>query len=213
MMPEEGATPTISEPKMTTVDLKKMNATSKLHLLLTGTEVDQLKTVLSSYMSKTSELHQDHVSKENLLMIEQSKTSGVPSIVATHDQWIQGFQKHANIKFQQLELAFSSIKSEISTVVENESRLKLAFETLIKEVASEIGRRPKRNEYRESILRKYSIDKIVKQSDTMEFDFDCKDKNGIFRFLEVIKKENIEIIFFYRLEEDLEEIFLRVLQQ
>jgi ABC-2 type transport system ATP-binding protein len=64
-----------------------------------------------------------------------------------------------------------------------------------------------------SIQKEYSIDKIVKQSDTMEFDFDCKDKNGIFRFLEVIKKENIEIIFFYRLEEDLEEIFLRVLQQ
>jgi hypothetical protein len=53
MMPEEGATPTISEPKMTTVDLKKMNATSKLHLLLTGTEVDQLKT--QGFLNKTAE--------------------------------------------------------------------------------------------------------------------------------------------------------------
>ena len=103
-------------------------------------EVDQLKNIFSSYMSKTSELHQDHVSKENLLMIEQSKTSGVPNIVATHDQWIQNFQKHANMKFQQLELAFSSIKSEISTVVENEARLKFAFETLIKEVATDLSK-------------------------------------------------------------------------
>ncbi len=53
MVPEEGATPTISEPKMTTVDLKKMNATSKLHLLLTGTEVDQLKT--QGFLNKTAE--------------------------------------------------------------------------------------------------------------------------------------------------------------
>lgn len=53
MLPEEGATPTISEPKMTTVDLKKMNATSKLHLLLTGTEVDQLKT--QGFLNKTAE--------------------------------------------------------------------------------------------------------------------------------------------------------------
>jgi hypothetical protein len=53
MMPEDGATPTISEPKMTTVDLKKMNATSKLHLLLTGTEVDQLKT--QGFLNKTAE--------------------------------------------------------------------------------------------------------------------------------------------------------------
>ena len=64
-----------------------------------------------------------------------------------------------------------------------------------------------------AIQKEYSIDKIVSQGDTMEFDFDCKDKNGIYRFLEVIKNEKIEIVFFYRLEEDLEEIFLRVLQQ
>ncbi len=53
IVPEEGITPTTSEPKMTTVDLKKMNATSKLHLLLTGTEVDQLKT--QGFLNKTAE--------------------------------------------------------------------------------------------------------------------------------------------------------------
>lgn len=53
MMPEEGMSPTTSEPEMTTVDLKKANATSKLHLLLTGTEVDQLKT--QGFLNKTAE--------------------------------------------------------------------------------------------------------------------------------------------------------------
>jgi hypothetical protein len=53
MMPEEGMSPTTSEPEIKTVDLKKANATSKLHLLLTGTEVDQLKT--QGFLNKTAE--------------------------------------------------------------------------------------------------------------------------------------------------------------
>lgn len=53
MMPEEEKGPTTSEPEIKTIDLKKANATSKLHLLLTGTEIDQLKT--QGFLNKTAE--------------------------------------------------------------------------------------------------------------------------------------------------------------
>jgi hypothetical protein len=46
----------------------------------------------------------------------------------------------------------------------------------------------------------------------MEFDLDCTDRDGIYKFLEHLKNEKIEIVHFYRMEEDLEEIFLRVLR-
>lgn len=58
----------------------------------------------------------------------------------------------------------------------------------------------------------YSIDKIIQIGDTMEMDLDCKNKEGVHSFLDLLKKESLEIVHFYRLEEDLEEIFLRVLQ-
>lgn len=64
----------------------------------------------------------------------------------------------------------------------------------------------------ESLKKIYSIDKIIVQGDTMEFDLDCKDRDGIYKFIEILKTESIELIHFYRMEEDLEEIFLRVLQ-
>jgi len=45
--------PTTADPSMISVDLKKMNAISKLHILLNGTEVDQLKT--QGFLNKTAE--------------------------------------------------------------------------------------------------------------------------------------------------------------
>jgi len=64
----------------------------------------------------------------------------------------------------------------------------------------------------DSIQKQFSITKISTTGDSMEFDLDCTDKDGIYKFLEHLKNEKIEIVHFYRMEEDLEEIFLRVLR-
>ncbi len=64
----------------------------------------------------------------------------------------------------------------------------------------------------ESIQKQFSISKINVTGDTMEFDLDCSDKEGIYKLIEYLKNEKIEIIHLYRMEEDLEEIFLRVLR-
>lgn len=64
----------------------------------------------------------------------------------------------------------------------------------------------------ESIQKQFSISKINVMGDTMEFDLDCSDKEGIYKLIEYLKQEKIEIIHLYRMEEDLEEIFLRVLR-
>ncbi|MCB1141685.1 MAG: ABC transporter ATP-binding protein [Leptospiraceae bacterium] len=59
---------------------------------------------------------------------------------------------------------------------------------------------------------KYSIKELPIQGDTKEIALDCHDKNGVYAFWEIIKKEGLEVVHFYRMEEDLEEIFLRVLE-
>jgi ABC-2 type transport system ATP-binding protein len=64
----------------------------------------------------------------------------------------------------------------------------------------------------DSIQKQFSISKISTTGDSMEFDLDCTDRDGIYKFLEHLKNEKIEIVHFYRMEEDLEEIFLRVLR-
>jgi len=64
----------------------------------------------------------------------------------------------------------------------------------------------------DSIQKQFSISKISITGDSMEFDLDCTDRDGIYKFLEHLKNEKIEIVHFYRMEEDLEEIFLRVLR-
>lgn len=64
----------------------------------------------------------------------------------------------------------------------------------------------------ESLKILYSINNEVIQGDTMEFLLDCKTRDGIYKFIEILKSESIELIHFYRMEEDLEEIFLRVLE-
>ena len=64
----------------------------------------------------------------------------------------------------------------------------------------------------EDIKQKFNIQKILIQGDSMEFDLDCMNKLGVYSFLENLKNLGIEVIHFYRMEEDLEEIFLRVLQ-
>jgi ABC-2 type transport system ATP-binding protein len=64
----------------------------------------------------------------------------------------------------------------------------------------------------DSIQKQFSISKVSTTGDSMEFDLDCTDREGIYKFLEHLKNEKIEIVHFYRMEEDLEEIFLRVLR-
>lgn len=64
----------------------------------------------------------------------------------------------------------------------------------------------------DSIQKQFSISKVSTAGDSMEFDLDCTDREGIYKFLEHLKNEKIEIVHFYRMEEDLEEIFLRVLR-
>lgn len=64
----------------------------------------------------------------------------------------------------------------------------------------------------DSIQKQFSISKVSTTGDSMEFDLDCTDRDGIYKFLEHLKNEKIEIVHFYRMEEDLEEIFLRVLR-
>jgi hypothetical protein len=54
MMPEEGMpSVTVSEPTEVTVNIKELNGKCKLHLLLSGTDVDQLKT--QGFLTKTAE--------------------------------------------------------------------------------------------------------------------------------------------------------------
>jgi ABC-2 type transport system ATP-binding protein len=64
----------------------------------------------------------------------------------------------------------------------------------------------------DSIQKQFSISRTSTTGDSMEFDLDCTDREGIYKFLEHLKNEKIEIVHFYRMEEDLEEIFLRVLR-
>ena len=42
--------------------------------------------------------------------------------------------------------------------------------------------------------------------------FNEKEVRACYKFLEHLKNEKVEIVHFYRMEEDLEEIFLRVLR-
>lgn len=65
----------------------------------------------------------------------------------------------------------------------------------------------------ESIIKEYSLTSKPKQGEYTEVSADCGSKDGIFRFLDRIRKDSLEVISFYKLEEDLEEIFLRVLKE
>ncbi len=65
----------------------------------------------------------------------------------------------------------------------------------------------------EDIIKEYSLTSKPKQGEYTEVSADCKNKDGIFRFLDRIRKDSLEVISFYKLEEDLEEIFLRVLKE
>ena len=66
-------------------------------------EVDQVKLLLSNYMSKASELHQDHTSKENMLMMEQSKASELSQVVLSHEQYLKALAKQMEAKWTQLD--------------------------------------------------------------------------------------------------------------
>jgi len=82
--------PTTADPSMISVDLKKMNAISKLHILLNGTEVDQLKT--QGFLNKTAEWKAIdnmtksipmHVSIYNADSGKPSPTSDSPILILT----------------------------------------------------------------------------------------------------------------------------------
>ncbi len=64
----------------------------------------------------------------------------------------------------------------------------------------------------EKLVQEYQMQIKPPQGDYLEMDLDCKDKDGIYQFLQILKEAKVEIIHFFRLEEDLEEIFLRVLK-
>ncbi|HNO24198.1 MAG TPA: ABC transporter ATP-binding protein [Leptospiraceae bacterium] len=65
----------------------------------------------------------------------------------------------------------------------------------------------------EKIIKEYSITSKPRQGEYTEVSADCGSKDGIFRFLDRIRNDSLEVISFYKLEEDLEEIFLRVLKE
>ncbi|MDX1960127.1 MAG: ABC transporter ATP-binding protein [Leptospiraceae bacterium] len=62
------------------------------------------------------------------------------------------------------------------------------------------------------IISKFSIKIRNEQQGLTEIDLDAKSKKGSFEFLDYINKSSLELVSFSKLEEDLEEIFLRVLE-
>jgi ABC-2 type transport system ATP-binding protein len=62
------------------------------------------------------------------------------------------------------------------------------------------------------LIQKYSIEFKLKQGEFLEMDLDCKNQKGMYEFLSILQEEKVEIVQFFRVEEDLEEIFLRVLK-
>jgi ABC-2 type transport system ATP-binding protein len=62
-----------------------------------------------------------------------------------------------------------------------------------------------------NLIEDFSIQLKPKQSDFLEMDLDCKNQENMYRLLSILSQEKVEIVHFFRIEEDLEEIFLRVL--
>ncbi|MCB1179169.1 MAG: ABC transporter ATP-binding protein [Leptospiraceae bacterium] len=87
------------------------------------------------------------------------------------------------------------------------SELKSIFQTYIFRLKVKSGWNPS-----EKLIKDYKIEIKPTKEDSLEMDLDCKDKDGIYKFLKVLEREKVELVHFYRLEEDLEEIFLRVLK-
>jgi ABC-2 type transport system ATP-binding protein len=57
----------------------------------------------------------------------------------------------------------------------------------------------------------FTIELKKKAFDCSEYIIDCKSQDGVFAIMDAIKNDKLELIHFFRMEEDLEEIFLRVL--
>ena len=62
-------------------------------------------------------------------------------------------------------------------------------------------------------MKKYNIQYKVMQNEFTEMELDCINNAGVYNILEYLKKKKAEIISFYRVVEDLEELFLAVLDK
>lgn len=85
MMPEEGTqSVTVDQPSVDLVNLKELNNKSKLHILLSGTEVDSLKT--EGFLNKTAEWkemdNETKITPMKVLLFNADSGKSVPEVSA-----------------------------------------------------------------------------------------------------------------------------------